>query len=346
MKLLRFDSKNCLGQNTDLMRQTLSYAGGHLDRAGTLRKDPAWVADWLARPETLIVPVWRSRNLIQGLGDNLPFPTAITCLRDSASRIVDAASEIVFLGLDTDTAVFAADLSAYEETEVIDLVGGGEFVDLRRAGPLMKAREAALMAYARGILYWHQHHRYCSQCGHATESRHGGHMRLCTNPDCSRETFPRTDPAVIVLVEYRPSNGEPPKCLLGRHSRWTPGAYSTLAGFVEPGESLEEAVAREVCEEAGVRVGNVVYQASQPWPFPASVMLGFRAQAETTAITIDHDELEDVRWFTAEEIRKSGEWGDKAAQLCLPPKNSIACFLIESWLVEVHQEFGQLPVEK
>jgi NAD+ diphosphatase len=318
-----------------MVGQALSYAGGRLDRAGPLRQDPAWVTDQLAQPETLIIPVWRSRNLIRGLGNNPPCPTAVTCPRDFASQIIDAASELIFLGLDTETAVFAADLSACEEIDVIDLVGGGEFVDLRRVGPLMEAREAALMAYARGILHWHRHHRYCGQCGHATESRHGGHMRFCTNPDCGRETFPRTDPAVIMLVEYRPSNGGPPKCLLGRQSRWPPGSYSTLAGFVEPGESLEEAVAREVYEEAGVHIGNVSYQASQPWPFPSSIMLGFRAQAETTALRLDHNELEDARWFTTEEIRKSGEWGDETAPLRLPPKDSIARFLIELWLAEV-----------
>ena len=192
------------------------------------------------------------------------------------------------------------------------------------------------MAYARGILHWHQHHRYCGQCGHPTENQHGGHMRLCLNPDCGRETFPRTDPAVIMLVEHTPSNGEPPKCLLGRHSAWPPGSYSTLAGFVEPVESLEEAVAREVFEEAGIRVANVRYQASQPWPFPSSLMLGFRAQAETTAIKLDPDELADARWFTAEEIRSFGEWGDDSASLRLPRKDSIARFLVESWLGETY----------
>ena len=210
----------------------------------------------------------------------------------------------------------------------------GEFVDLRRAGPLLATRDATLMAYARGILHWHQHHRYCGKCGHATESQHGGHMRLCTNPDCSRETFPRTDPAVIVLVEYRPANGGPPRCLLGRHQAWPPGAFSTIAGFVESVESLEKAVAREVFEETGVRVGNVIYQASQPWPFPASLMLGFRAQAERTTITIDPDALAEARWFTAEELRSFGEWGDEAAPLRLPRKDSIARFLVESWVAE------------
>jgi NAD+ diphosphatase len=315
-----------------MTRQLISYTNGHLNRAGVWRKDPAWVADRLAQPDTLIIPVWRNRNLIRGLGNQASSPTAVTTTRSSATRIVEAASEMVFLGLDAKIPVFTADLSTIEKEQALDLVGSGEFVDLRRVGPLMEAREATLMAYARGMLHWHRHHRYCGHCGQPTESQQGGHMRLCTNPDCGQETFPRTDPAVIMLVEHTPSNGGPPQCLLGRHSAWPSGSYSTLAGFVEPVESLEEAVAREVFEEVGIRVAQVRYQASQPWPFPASLMLGFRAQAETTTLKIDPDELAEARWFTAEKIRSFGEWGDDSASLRLPRKDSIARFLVEDWL--------------
>ncbi len=318
-----------------MARQGLSYTGGHLDRADGQRKDPDRVAAWLARPETRILPVWRDRNLIAGLGRNPPTALALGLTGDSALRIVDAASEITFLGLDGDSAVFAADLSALEEGEAAALVDAGAFVDLRQAGPLMETRDAALAAYARGILHWHRTHRHCGRCGHVTETRDGGHMRLCGNPDCGRQAFPRTDPAVIMLVESPPSAGAPPTCLLGRHRRLPPGVYSTLAGFVEPGESLEEAVAREIHEETGVRVEEVVYQASQPWPFPASIMLGFRARARTTAITIDEQELDDARWFTAREIRGFGEWGDEEARLRLPRKDSIARTLIETWVATV-----------
>ena len=313
----------------------LSYTGGHLDRADGRRKDPERLTAWLARPETRILPVWRDRNLIAGLCRTPPAASAVSLAGRSALRILDAASEIAFLGLDGDTAVFAADLSALEEDQATGLVDSGAFVDLRRAGPLMQTRDAALAAYARGLLHWHRTHRHCGRCGHATETRDGGHMRLCGNPDCARPAFPRTDPAVIMLVERPPSAGAPATCLLGRHRRLPPGVYSTLAGFVEPGESLEEAVAREVHEETGVRVGEVVYQASQPWPFPASIMLGFRARARTTAIVIDEQELDDARWFTAREIRGFGEWGDEDARLRLPRKDSIARTLIETWVASV-----------
>jgi NAD+ diphosphatase len=199
----------------------------------------------------------------------------------------------------------------------------------------MEAQEAALMAYARGILYWHRHHTYCGTCGQETKSKNGGHRRYCTNSDCGRETYPRTDPAVIMLVEHRPKNGAPPQCLLGRHRRrLPPNVYSTLAGFVEPGESLEDTVAREVFEEVGIRINQAIYQGSQPWPFPSSIMLGFRAQAVSTTVQLDEDELEGARWFTAEEVATFGEWGDETAPFCLPRKDSIARFLVDTWVEE------------
>ena len=307
------------------------YAGGHLDRAAEQRQDPHWVAARLARPSTRIVPVWRDRNLIDGFEAASPRPIAVMPRGADAARIIDRASEITFLGLDGDGAVFAADLSAFEQAPALDLAGGGAFVDLRKTGPLMAAGEGALLAYARGLLHWHRQQHFCSRCGQSTESRHGGHMRACANPACGRETFPRIDPAVIMLIEYVPPDGTPPLCLLGHHVRMPSGAYSTLAGFVEPGESLEEAVAREVLEEVGVRVTEVRYQGSQPWPFPSSIMLGFRARAENTVITLDENELADARWFTAAELRAFGEWGDPDVALRIPRRDSIARFLVDTW---------------
>jgi NAD+ diphosphatase len=317
-----------------MARILLHYAGGHLDRADKLRKAPDWIAERLARPDSLIVPVWRNHNQIAGFGARPAAPRAVLYTRDRAEVLMAQASEVVFLGLEVDRAVFAADFSTSETPHAITLAREESFVDVRQVGALLEAQEAALMAYARGMVYWHRHHRFCGACGHATESRLGGHMRQCTNPACGRETFPRTDPAVIMLVEHRPPGGAPARCLLGRQSSWPPGSYSTLASFVEPGESLEEAVAREVFEETGVRLAQVVYQASQPWPFPASIMVGYRALAATTEVGVDGDELEDARWFTAEEVCRAAEWGDDGASLKLPRKDSISRFLIDSWAGE------------
>ena len=313
----------------------LKFADVPLNRAEDRRKDRGWLAGRLNREDTRVIPVWRDLNLIDQ-GDAATLPSPVVCRGQAAAAVLAAGGETVFLGMAEDEAVFAVDLSDAEEGEAAAVAGRrGAFQDLWRAGPSIDASGAALMAYARGMLYWHRQNRYCGRCGHPTEGREGGHRRRCTNADCARNVFPRIDPAVITLVEYRPDDGRPPMCLLGNHHRPPPNVFSTLSGYAEPGESLEETVAREVFEEVGVRVRAAYYRASQPWPFPSSLMLGFRARAETTGITVNSDELVDARWFTAEEVRAFGEWGDESASHALPRRDSIARFLVDSWVSEV-----------
>lgn len=313
----------------------LKFADVPLARAAERRGDRDWLAARLAREDTRVIPVWRDLNLIEE-GSSPSLPTSRVCRGRVAGDVLAASCETVFLGMDEDHAVFAADLSATEEEEAAAVAGSiGTYHDLWRAGPSIDARGAALMAYARGMLFWHRQNRYCGRCGHNTESREGGHRRRCTNKDCGKSAFPRIDPAVITLVEHRPDDGRPPRCLLGNHHRPPPNVFSTLSGYAEPGESLEETVAREVFEEVGVRVRASHYQASQPWPFPSSLMLGFRARAETTEIVVDPGELLEARWFTAEEVRTFGEWGDESVPWALPRKDSIARYLVDTWLSEV-----------
>jgi len=304
----------------------LKYDDPSLDRAGPKRDDPDWLDRALAHEHARSIPVWRNQNLVDGL--NSSSPAAIV----RGVELHDHAAEIVFLGMDNDAPVFAADYSELDEHEVTDLVGHG-FTDLRKVGPLLSEAEAALLAYARGMLFWHRNHRYCGRCGSTTKSQKGGHLRACTNPDCRRPSFPRTDPAVIVLVDPPGGAGAPPRCLLGRSPHFLPGMYSTLAGFVEPGESMEQTVRREVFEESGVEVGEVRYLASQPWPFPSSLMIGFHATAISTDIRLHDDELEDARWFSADELLAAKARGEDET-FCLPRKDSIARFLIEVWLEE------------
>lgn len=294
------------------------YAGG-LDRASHLRKDEAWLAARRRDRSSRFVPVWRGENLIA-----LPAPEAPRAVLLAIEAV--AATEIEnthLLGLAEDCAYFVLDLSSHDSPQAaLDIDAGAEFMDLRRVGPLLPRREGSLLAYARGLAYWHARHGYCGVCGSPTRSEEAGHLRRCTNPHCATPHFPRTDPAVIMLVH----DGE--RCLLGRQKIWAPGMRSTLAGFVEPGESLEEAVAREVYEETKVTLDRITYHSSQPWPFPASLMLGFHASARSSAIEVDHSELEDAAWYEKDWLRTHQD--DESFRL--PRRDSIARRLIEDWL--------------
>lgn len=293
------------------------YAGGAIDRASHFRDEPAWIAARLVDPESRAVPVWRAQNLAV----LTPEPAVVVPRLVS----IDADAEVIFLGLDGGQACFAVDWGDVDEAEAqrraADLAPGGAFVDLRRIGPLLPRSDGALLATARGIVHWHRRTRFCGVCGSPTAARQAGHMRACTGSGCGATHFPRTDPATIMLV----TDGD--RCLLGRQKVWPTGRYSTLAGFVEPGESLEDAVAREVFEESGIRVANVTYHSSQPWPFPSSLMVGFFAEATSRDIRLDQDELEDAQWFTAEELRRFADLGRS-----LPNRDSIARRLVETWL--------------
>ncbi len=314
---------------------SLIYTNVPLERAGLNRRDEAWLAVRLRSADARFVAIWRNRSLIVEAASG---PEAVMPGRAEAPELAAAAGNLVFLGLDADNRpYFGADLSHLDEHDAVALAGGGgSFVDIRQLGWMIPRDHAGVLAYARGLAYWHRNHGFCGHCGSATESRDGGHMRLCTDPNCARPSFPRTDPAVIMLVDHPGGDGRPPMCLLGRSGRWEFPLYSTLAGFVEPGENLEEAVRREVMEETGVVVDEVRYMASQPWPFPASLMLGFRARATTTEIAIDPHELKDARWFTAADVRTFKEWDTAAGdEPRLPRPDSIARWLVQSWLDDV-----------
>jgi NAD+ diphosphatase len=297
------------------MKSPNFYAGLQLDRAAEKRRDEAWIAERL-NAGARILPVWRAQNLVI----EQPEPRAVFLSVEDLNGF-DGLS--IYLGDSGGVPVFAVDLSPLDESAVAAQVGGrGTFVDLRTVGGLMDRQEGGVLAYARAIAHWHGRHRFCGVCGAPTVAIAAGHVRKCTNADCATEHFPRTDPAVIMLVH----DGE--RCLLGHHVRWTIPMYSTLAGFVEPGESLEDAVAREIFEEAGIRVDDVQYHSSQPWPFPASIMLGFYARARTTDLKLDPDELQNAGWFTREFLRGPHD-PDKFR---LPRVDSIARRLINDWI--------------
>jgi len=293
------------------------FAGAEFDRAAALRRDAAWIAERLEDPTTRFAPVWQLKNLFV-LDDG---PRARWLSAEQAQPLVRAGTA-VFLGMMDGAAHFAVEVGHEDPADVARLAEG-EFDELRRHGVLLEPTEAGMLALARGMLHWHARHRFCGVCGEPTEPGDAGHVRVCTAEACGAVHFPRTDPAVIMLV----TRGE--RALLGRQAAWDPGRYSSLAGFVEPGESLEDAVAREVREETGIRVTEVAYHSSQPWPFPSSLMVGFTARADNDdEIDLDGDELEDARWFTRAELRA----GVADGSLLLPSPLSISYRLVSEWL--------------
>ena len=289
-----------------------------LNRKSESRKDKAWIQDQLVNPAALFIPVWRSKNLFSRQELHQPVFLDWSAVEQLITVDMDAC---VFLGMQSERPCFAIEVPEDEASAPEMFSNLGLFQDIRKVGALIDSQSSGLLAYARGIIHWHQNQRFCGKCGHPTASRESGHMRVCSNKKCALEHFPRTDPAIIVLVTY----GE--KCLLARQPTWKPKGYATIAGFVEPGESLEQAVVREVLEETDVRVDSVTYHSLQPWPFPCSIMLGFTAVAGNPDIRIDGQEIEDARWFLPAEIYD----GVTSGSLFLPPGLSISHSLIADW---------------
>ena len=292
------------------MQRSNVFAGPYLDRAAHLRADVARFASALADPSSRVIPVWKSRSLITE-GDDA---RAAFLKLDAIAPETRGAETLILLGRVNEASFFAYEV---DSTEPPPLLSGTRFEDLRLVASLLDPKEAGLLGYARAMVSWRRRHCFCGNCGTKTRPEKGGHVLVCTNPDCRQDEFPRLDPAVIVLV----SDGE--RALLGRQASWPVGRYSTIAGFVEPGESLEDAVAREVLEETGVLVEAIEYHSSQPWPFPASLMLGFTAHALTHDVHLRDQELEDARWFTRSDLT--------AGVPLLPPNQSISYSLIEHW---------------
>ncbi|MGA2189716.1 MAG: NAD(+) diphosphatase [Steroidobacteraceae bacterium] len=291
------------------------FAGPYVDRTSHLRQDAAWFASALADANSRVVPVWNSRSLVADGNEPRAAFVGIGGIPPERRNLDD----LVLLGRVNDASFFAFEVESIEPPQ---LVNGAHFEDLRLVASLLPPDDAGLLGYARAMISWRRRHRFCGTCGAKTIAAKSGHVLVCTSPSCRHEQFPRLDPAIIVLV----SDGE--HALLGRQASWPVGRYSTIAGFVEPGESLEDAVTREVLEETGIHVDTIEYHSSQPWPFPASLMLGFTARAVTHAVQLHDEELEDARWFTRADI--------SAGVPLLPPSQSISYRLIEHWFDAGH----------
>lgn len=302
------------------MIEPIAFAGSPLDRCAVERRDASWVEGRLADPATRFLPLWNLDPLVK-LGEQRSLAWARSELFDD----VDLPARPVLLGLDEGVAHFAVDVSSLSEPlPALGLEGVARFEELRGIGAALTPAEVAIVAHARSLTDWHSRHCHCAVCGSATISVLAGAHRRC--PDCSAEHFPRTDPVAIAVVVRAD------RCLLGHGPGWPDSMYSALAGFVEPGETIEEAVRREVREESGVVVGEVRYVKSQPWPFPSSLMIGCIAEAESGEITVDHAELADARWFSVDEIRAALD--GLPGPLFVPPPFAIANHLMRAWVEE------------
>lgn len=288
------------------------FAGPYLDR----RAEERLAADWFEQarhdPAALFLAMREGAALVRNAPEEGP-RLALLGADDPRIAAALAPERAVLLGWYEERRVLLVDLPE----EAARTVEGEAFAELRPLAAELPPGEAGLAAYARALHLWHGNHRFCGRCGAPTRAMQAGHVRQCTNETCGTQDFPRIDPAIIVLIK----DGE--RALLGRQANWPPGRYSTIAGFVEPGESLEDAVVREVFEETGIEVDDVEYHSSQPWPFPASLMLGFTGRARTTQIRRNDGELDDARWVTREQIA--------AGEIALPLTHSISFRLIEDW---------------
>jgi NAD+ diphosphatase len=298
----------------------MPFAGSKLDRASHLRTDAGWLEARLADPATRILPLWNLQPLLIGSGDAV---RAAVFAPGLCEQLAAPDAACIFLGLDGDRAHFALDISAAADpAREGPLASLGQFRDLRAVAPLLPAEEIAILGQAKALIDWHQRHGFCPRCGTHTHIMDAGYRRLCLH--CGAEHFPRTDPVVIMLA-YAGDD-----CLVGRGHQFQPEMFSALAGYVEPGETIEEAVRREILEETVIRTGRVTYYATQPWPFPSSLMIGCFAEALSREIVLDTKELAAARWLDRATARAllSGATIDG---IRIPPPLAIAHHLIREW---------------
>ncbi|MDP3172932.1 MAG: NAD(+) diphosphatase [Phenylobacterium sp.] len=297
-----------------------TFAGNPLDRVSERRSDPEWVAGRLADADSLAVAIWNGKPLVESDGSGgvriAYFPAEL------AKELSGGEERLLFLGMWREQAVFALDIEGSADPAEGPLRGVGAFEDLRAISLRLVPADAAILATAKQMFEWRRRHRFCASCGQPSDAVDGGWKRRCRA--CGVEHFPRTDPVVIMLPYF----GD--RCMVGRGASWPEGRYSALAGFLEPGETIEEACARELHEEAGLRTVRVHYHSTQPWPYPSSLMIGLLAEVADDQAAPDQTELSEVRWFTREEARAllDGEIADATA----PGQMAIAHQLLRAWV--------------
>ena len=300
------------------------YASSQINRHGDFRSNKGFMTKIMSDKNTKFVPVLKGKNLFRQSDENIE-----ACFFNSEQLktiypngidnpiFLGVANNINYVGIDLDSNNSEMDLWCNKNSIILE--------DLRKYGPTLNDIDASFLSLNNGMTFWHKTHQFCGSCGSKNNTTEAGFVKVCSNIECGKSHFPRTDPAIITLISYKD------KILLGRSPRFPEGMYSTLAGFVEPGESLEQALEREVFEEVGVKVKNIRYFNSQPWPFPASLMLGFFAEAINEDMNIDYNEIEDAHWFSIEELR-SLKHPLISGGFKLPRVDSIARRLVDNWI--------------
>ena len=300
------------------------YTSTAINRHGNYRNDKNLLNNIIIEKNTKFIPFYNGKNLFLEINKNIK-PVIFNKIQLD-EFFPNGIGDKIFLGVANTLNYIGVDLSLpnkkfecwLKENQII-------INDLRKYGPILDDIEASFLALSNGMFFWHNTHKFCGSCGFQNFSTEGGFVMKCSNDKCGKSHFPRTDPAIITLISFQD------KVLLGRSPRFPDSMYSTLAGFVEPGESLEQALEREVFEEVGIKVKNIKYFNSQPWPFPASLMLGFFAEAINDHMTIDYDEIEDAHWFSINEL-KSLQHPSISGGFKLPRVDSIARRLVDTWI--------------
>lgn len=296
--------------------QNNRFTSVRLDRLVEHRDDEEWVKAALAGDAACLVPMWRSRSLLT----NTEAGNLAVYLKPGELTRHDLIQPPTLLGADHKRIYFTIPVTDAQRDEILEHYPQAGFSDLRRASIDMDAKHAGILAYAKALHYWQHRHRFCGVCGSPNRLQSAGHRLVCSNEECARQTFPRIDPAIIVLVTHQDA------CLLGRNPNWPARRFSTLAGFVEPGESLEDAVVREVYEESRIQLSQIQYVSSQPWPFPASSMCGFYAEAINRDFELT-EELAEAEWFTTDDLKRVA----RDRSVLLSPPVSISFRLLADW---------------
>ena len=300
------------------------YTSTAINRHGNYRNNKNLLNNIIIEKNTKFIPFYNGKNLFLEINKNIK-PVIFNKIQLD-EFFPNGIGDKIFLGVANTLNYIGVDLSLpnkkfecwLKENQII-------INDLRKYGPILDDIEASFLALSNGMFFWHNTHKFCGSCGFQNFSTEGGFVMKCSNDKCGKSHFPRTDPAIITLISFQD------KVLLGRSPRFPESMYSTLAGFVEPGESLEQALEREVFEEVGIKVKNIKYFNSQPWPFPASLMLGFFAEATNDQMRIDYDEIEDAHWFSINEL-KSLKHPSIRGDFKLPRVDSIARRLVDTWI--------------